>query len=332
MTTEFDRCLLNDFQHDFPLTPAPFAYIARRLNASTAEVLERLRALQQQGAVSRVGPVFRPNTIGASTLAAMQVPAAKLEAVAGIVNGFPEVNHNYEREHRYNLWFVVTAADQAALADALARIEAHAGYSVLSLPLVRDYHIDLGFHMALSGHTPSPTPSVGNAELPDRCSDESSRGAAEDLIEAIQSGLPLVERPYRAIGERLGIDEQAVIVRLRALIDAGIIKRLGVVVRHHELGYRANAMVVWDVPDERVDRVGRQLGDIDCVTLCYQRPRRLPDWPYNLFCMVHGQDRDEVRACIQRLILALDLGEIHHQVLFSGRRFKQRGARYRVRH
>jgi DNA-binding Lrp family transcriptional regulator len=79
------------------------------------------------------------------------------------------------------------------------------------------------------------------------------------------------------------------------------------VVRHHELGYRANAMVVWDAPDEKVERIGRRLGDIDCVTLCYQRPRRLPDWPYNLFCMVHGQDRDDVLACIARLVEALGL-------------------------
>jgi DNA-binding Lrp family transcriptional regulator len=116
------------------------------------------------------------------------------------------------------------------------------------------------------------------------------------------------------------------------MIDAGIIKRLGVVVRHHELGYRANAMVVWDVPDERVDVLGQQLGRQDCVTLCYRRPRRLPDWPYNLFCMVHGRDRDDVRACIGRMAEGLGLETVPHTVLFSGRRFKQRGARYRLRH
>jgi DNA-binding Lrp family transcriptional regulator len=321
--------LLNDFQHDFPLSPAPFAHIARRLNTHTTVVLARLRELQRQGAVSRVGPVFRPNTIGASTLAAMQVPAAELESVAAVVNGFPEVNHNYEREHRYNLWFVVTAADQAALAETLARITRKTGYGVLSLPLVRDYHIDLGFRMSLTGHTPLPDTGMACATSMDDTQRKAVHGAAEDLIEAIQAGLPLVARPYREIGARLGMSEQAVIGRLQGMIDAGIIKRLGVVVRHHELGYRANAMVVWDVPDERVDRIGRQLGDIDCVTLCYQRPRRLPDWPYNLFCMVHGQDRDDVIACIARLVEALGLDAIRHAVLFSGRRFKQRGARYR---
>ena len=323
--------LLNDFQHDFPLSPTPFAQIARRLNTSTATVLARLRELQRQGSVSRVGPVFRPNTIGASTLAAMRVPAAELEAVAAVVNGFPEVNHNYEREHRYNLWFVVTAANQAVLAETLARIEARTGHAVLSLPLVRDYHIDLGFRMTLAGHTPLPFHDAATAADVNDSAQEAAHGDVEDLIEAIQAGLPLVARPYRMIGARLGMTEQAVIGRLRAMIETGIIKRLGVVVRHHELGYRANAMVVWDVPDERVEHIGRQLGDIDCVTLCYQRPRRLPDWPYNLFCMVHGQGRGEVLACIDRLIGALGLVDIRHAVLFSGRRFKQRGARYRMR-
>jgi DNA-binding Lrp family transcriptional regulator len=260
----------------------------------------------------------------------MQVPAAELESVAAIVNGFPEVNHNYEREHRYNLWFVVTATDQAALAETLTRITRQTGHTVLCLPLVRDYHIDLGFHMSLMAHAALTEADMTSATVTNDTEQEAAHGDAEDLIEAIQAGLPLVSRPYREIGARLGMSEQAVIGRLRGMIEAGIIKRLGVVVRHHELGYRANAMVVWDIPDERVDRIGRQLGDIDCVTLCYQRPRRLPDWPYNLFCMVHGQDRDEVLACIARLVDALGLGDIRHAVLFSGRRFKQRGARYRL--
>jgi DNA-binding Lrp family transcriptional regulator len=322
--------LLNDFQHDFPLSPTPFTQIARRLNTSTAAVLARLKELQVQGAVSRVGPVFRPNTIGASTLAAMQVPAAELERVAAVVNGFPEVNHNYEREHRYNLWFVITAANQAALAETLLRIEQQTGHAVLYLPLVRDYHIDLGFRMTLAEREPLPESDATFETVVIGADGDAVRGHAEDLIEAVQAGLPLIARPYRAIGARLGIPEQAVIERLRGMIDAGIIKRLGVVVRHHELGYRANAMVVWDMPDERVERIGRRLGDIDCVTLCYQRPRRLPDWPYNLFCMVHGRDRNDVLACIARLVEALGLGDIPHAVLFSGRRFKQRGARYRL--
>ena len=321
--------LLNNFQRNFPLEPMPFEQIARRLNTSPERVLQTLRDLQARGAVSRVGPVFRPNTVGASTLAAMAVPAGKLDSIASIVSQFPQVNHNYEREHRYNLWFVVTAENTSALRETLREIQLESGYRVLSLPLVKDYHIDLGFHMNLDHQHDIATASDAHSEHGSDSERDMLFGDAEDLIEVIQAGLPLVARPYQAIANRLGCSEQAVIDRLRNMIDAGIIKRLGVVVRHHELGYQANAMVVWNVPDEQVDELGQQLGRQDCVTLCYQRPRRLPDWPYNLFCMVHGRDRDDVLDCIARMVEGLDLDAIPHTVLFSGKRFKQRGARYR---
>lgn len=148
------------------------------------------------------------------------------------------------------------------------------------------------------------------------------------LIAEIQGGLPLTSHPYAEIGERIGLDEKTVIERIDAMLESGIIKRLGIVVRHHELGYTANAMVVWDVPDERLNELGERLGALDCITLCYQRPRRLPDWPYNLFCMIHGQEREKVLAYIDRLVDSEGLADIPHKVLFSGRRFKQRGARY----
>lgn len=150
------------------------------------------------------------------------------------------------------------------------------------------------------------------------------------LVAAIQDGLPLVPRPYAAIGERIGMSESEVIAGIRELIDQGLIKRLGVVVRHRELGYDANAMVVWDVPDEQVREIGARLGRFSFVTLCYRRPRRLPVWPYNLFTMIHGRDRDEVLARIEELIRCCGLEKVAHQPLFSGRRFKQRGAKYEL--
>ncbi len=148
------------------------------------------------------------------------------------------------------------------------------------------------------------------------------------VIAAIQGGLPLTSRPWAEIGERLGMSEDAVLARVRALQAGGYIKRMGIVVRHHELGYTANAMVVWDVPDDRVDAVGDALGRQRCVTLCYRRPRR-PGWPYNLFSMIHGKDRERVLDYIDQMVEELDLQGIPREVLFSGRRFKQRGARYR---
>lgn len=145
--SELDQRLLNDFQHDFPLTPAPFADMARSLGISEAEVLGRLRALHEARAVSRIGAVLRPNTVGVSTLAAMAVPATELERVAALVSSYAEVNHNYERSHEINLWFVVTASDAARLQQVLDEIAAASGIEVLPFPLLEDYHIDLGFDL-----------------------------------------------------------------------------------------------------------------------------------------------------------------------------------------
>lgn len=148
------------------------------------------------------------------------------------------------------------------------------------------------------------------------------------LIAAIQGGLPLVPEPYRAVGEAIGLSEREVIERIDALLDEGVIKRMGVVVRHHELGYRANAMVVWNVPDDQVTALGECMGKFDFVTLCYRRSRYLPEWPYNLYCMIHGSNRDEVLDHVHQLVAECALSEIPHEVLFSRRRFKQNGARY----
>ncbi|BAO45585.1 siroheme decarboxylase subunit beta [Thiolapillus brandeum] len=150
----------------------------------------------------------------------------------------------------------------------------------------------------------------------------------QQLIGLIQSGLPLCSRPWAEIGQQLNLAESEVLQQVRSLQERGLIKRFGLVVRHHELGYTANAMVVWDVPDDQVRQVGEALGRHDCVTLCYQRPRRLPQWPYNLFCMIHGKDRERVLETIDELVEAEGLQDIAHEVLFSGERFKQRGAKY----
>ncbi|GAB4508443.1 MAG: Lrp/AsnC family transcriptional regulator [Sulfuricaulis sp.] len=148
------------------------------------------------------------------------------------------------------------------------------------------------------------------------------------LLAAIQHGLPLVPRPYAEIAAGLGVSEAEVVARLAWLKEAGVIRRFGVVVRHHELGYSANAMVVWDVPDDQVTELGRCLAGFDFVTLCYRRPRRLPQWRYNLYCMIHGKSREEVFSHLEWMVNHCGLQALPHEVLFSRRRFKQRGAVY----
>jgi len=145
--TDLEQHLLNDFQHGLSLSTTPYADLVEQLGVDEAVVLENLHKLQSEGVISRVGPVFRPNRLGVSTLAAMAIPCDELEKVAQIVSGFAEVNHNYEREHEFNLWFVVIAADRDALQAVLTEIEARTGYSVMDLPMLGDYFIDLGFKL-----------------------------------------------------------------------------------------------------------------------------------------------------------------------------------------
>lgn len=147
------------------------------------------------------------------------------------------------------------------------------------------------------------------------------------LIAVLSEGLPIVARPYAAVAADLGTCEADIVERIKRLEAEGALSRFGVIVRHHEIGYRANAMVVWDVPDDAVRDLGRRFADETCVTLCYQRPRG-EGWPYNLFTMIHGITREETLANLSAMIARCGLDDTPHDVLFSTRRFKQRGARY----
>lgn len=148
------------------------------------------------------------------------------------------------------------------------------------------------------------------------------------LRQQLERGLPLTPRPYQTLAELTGLSEQEVMAAIRQWQDQGLIKRFGLVVRHRTLGYTANAMVVWDIPDDQVLNLGRSLARAPFVTLCYQRPRRLPDWPYNLFCMIHGVDRQRVMSQLATLIADQGLEQTPHAVLFSTKAYRQRGGRY----
>jgi len=149
------------------------------------------------------------------------------------------------------------------------------------------------------------------------------------IILATQAGLPLSERPWHALAERLGVSPGLLMQRVRALQERGIIRRIAAVPDHYALGYRANGMSVWDVPDALVDSMGRRVGALDFVSHCYRRPRHLPLWPYNLFAMVHGRTREEVEEHVRQIESLLDGCQRAHEVLYSVRILKKTGLRLR---
>jgi DNA-binding Lrp family transcriptional regulator len=312
--------LIDRWQRDFPLCPRPYVRIGECADLTEREVIATLRELSEEGLLARVGVTVTPNTAGVSTLAAMAVPAARLEEVAAAVNAEWGVNHNYERGHALNLWFVVAAPDREALDATLMRINARTGIDIVDLPMERAYHIDLGFSL------------TGNGDKRRDCAIRPAEWTPDDdarrLLAAIEDGLPLSCRPFAAIGRRLDWSEADVLTRLGRLIEAGIVSRLGCIVRHRALGFTANAMVAWDVADDRVDGIGALVARHADVTLCYRRTRRLPVWPYNLFAMIHGRERAGVERRIRDISAAAGLSDAEPAILFSGRCFKQRGARY----
>lgn len=148
-----------------------------------------------------------------------------------------------------------------------------------------------------------------------------------DIVAATQSGLPLCEKPYDAVAKEIGITADEVIRRMKRMQESGIIRRVGVVPNHYALGFSANGMSVWNVPDEQIDQLGGRIGALEFVTHCYQRPRHLPDWPYNLFAMVHGKDRDEVEEKVEIIANLLADSDQGHEILYSTRILKKTGLR-----
>ena len=317
VTDPLDRRLLDDWQRGLPLTHRPFADIGAALGLGEAEVLDRLARMREAGRITRVGGTCAPNTVSASTLAAVSAPAERVEEVAAIIGAEPGVNHSYLRENRINLWFVATGPDRGHVDAALARIAERSGLKVLDLPLVRPFNVDLGF--SLGGErtaVPPPRPARPEAMVP----------GDRRILQALTTGLPLVACPYAEIARSLGRREDEVLERIRVLQEAGVIARLGVIVRHRALGWRANAMVVWDIAPERIDAAGPRLAAHPGVTLCYERQPAPGVWPYRLYAMIHARSRSEALEVLSAAAALPELAGAPYRVLFSLQCFKQTGA------
>ncbi|WP_135821176.1 siroheme decarboxylase subunit beta [Halostella litorea] len=324
-----DAALIDGFQSDFPVEPHPFRAVADAIGTDEADALARVERLADEGIFRRFGPVLNPPVIGSSTLAAVSAPDDRFDEVADVINGYRQVNHNYRREHEWNMWFVVTAGSLERRDAILAEIEERTGCEVLNLPMLTDYYIDLEFPV-VNGDRFARESLAETAVDATRISENATGDLSAfetDLLLEIQDGFPLTATPYGDVAAALDADVEDVLAAVERLRDDGCIKRIGCVVNHVVTGFDSNCMVVWDVPDGELDDRGVAVGRLPYVTLCYHRPRREDQgWPYSVFTMIHGRDADAVDEKIDEL--AAEHLPYDHERLYSTETLKQTGARY----
>jgi DNA-binding Lrp family transcriptional regulator len=326
---DVDAALIDGYQSGFPIEERPFRRVAEDLGITESEALRRVERLREEGIFRRFGPVLNPPVIGASTLAAVSAPEERFEEVAEVINSYRQVNHNYRRDHEWNMWFVVTAGSLATRDEILSDIEDRTGCEVLNLPMLTDFYIDLEFPVVNTDRFARESLAETEVEATRISETAAADLSALDkaLLLEIQDGFPLSETPYRDVATAVDAPVEDVLAAIERLQADGCIKRIGCVVNHVVTGFDANCMVVWDVPDERLDEWGEVVGKLPYVTLCYHRPRRPEQgWPYNLFTMIHGRDPEAVDAKIDEL--AGEYLPVDHERLYSTATLKQTGARY----
>jgi DNA-binding Lrp family transcriptional regulator len=322
--------LINRLQSGFPLQERPFAAVAEALGVDEQTVITAIQEMLSQGVLSRFGPLFNAEAMGGGlTLAALAVPEARFATVTEQVNGFAEVAHNYARDHHLNMWFVLATERREEIPQVIARLENLTGLPVFNLPKLAEYR--LGFQLQVTENQVD-TVAMQVVDPPAAWSRFSAPPVQPDVLDraivaATQAGLPLVVQPYHEVAAQVGLSVAQLLERLERMLAWGWIRRIGVVPNHYALGLRGNGMTVWELPEERIEALGLLVGGLDFVSHCYRRPRVLPDWPYNLFAMVHGPDRASVLAKSERIRQLLGDALCGHTLLHSTRILKKTGLR-----
>jgi DNA-binding Lrp family transcriptional regulator len=318
-----DRQILNALQGSFELTPRPFAAVAAALGLSEDDVLRRTRALRDGGVLRHLSPIFDVFRIGyKSALIAFVIDPARLDEAAAVITAHPGVSHNYAREHRFNLWAVLAIPrerDFDATVAGLARDAGAITYNVL--PALKLFKIAVEYDMVGKKTDSKPAAPKPRPTRRDLTADE------KEIIRVCQRDLPIESRPWAAAAAELGMSEDAVLDRLRVMLDEGILRRFAAVLRHQEAGFSANGMACWRVPEDRIEEVGAKLAADTRVSHCYWRPT-FPDWPYPVFSMIHCESRDEVAAIAADL--SRTVGVTDYEILWSAREFKKERVQYFV--
>ena len=323
---ETDKKLLNDIQWVFPLVDRPYAEIAAKHGLSEDEVMRRVSVLKGLGLIRQINAIFDTRRLGyKSALIAFAVKPDKLDAVADRINEHPGVSHNYERNHEYNMWFTLAVPPGEDMKDELDRMAALDGVvKYRLLPTLKMYKIGVKLDMVNEdAEKPKPTEEVKELN-PDRL-EITERD--KEFVRELQKDLQVVKEPFKAMAENLGITTQQLFGKAREYESIGLMRRFAAILRHRDAGFVANGMVVWHVPEDRVDDVGFKLAAYPQVSHCYRRPI-YPDWQYNVFSMIHARTLDAAEK------MAVEMSEMigvsDYKILFSSREFKKERVKYFV--
>ncbi len=317
---ELDKKILTAIQSDFPLALWPYDLLGERLGLGAADLLVHVRRLVRDGYIRRLGAVFDARGLGyCSTLVAARIPPDRLAEVAAMVSELPGVTHNYGRQNAYNLWFTLTTRNEAQRQAVLEDLRRRSGLDEFhSLPALAMYKSRVQFWQETEV-SPAPAAPQGPPQELDEWQ--------KDLVRVLQASLPLVEDPFSLLAGRLGIDVSLVLRQAGEWLASGVIRRIGAVVFHRRLGFKANGMAVFNVPLDQIDAMGQKLSEHSMVSHCYHRPL-MPDWQYDLFAMIHGQNEDEVRRFVERAAGELNLKD--YDILFSTAEYKKISMEYFV--
>ena len=323
---DLDKELLNEIQWTFPLVTRPFDEIARKFNVGTDLVKSRLNHLKEIGVLRQLSAIFDTRKLGyTSSLVAMEIDNDKLESVANQINRHPGVSHNYERDHQFNLWFTLAVPPGSDLKSELDKFNVLKGIKkVRMLPTLQLFKIGVKLDMVdEKKHDVAPTEEkkeIKNIKFTPTEEDK-------NFIRELQKDMEITDEPFVTCAKNLGITEDALFEKMKYYESIGVMRRFAAILRHRQVGFTANGMIVWKVPNDRILDVGQTLGSFPQVSHCYERPT-YSDWPYNVFSMIHCKTQEEAHEMASTIQKQIHVDD--YKILFSSREFKKTRVEYFV--
>ena len=323
---EFDKELLNEIQWTFPLVTRPFDAIAKKFETTPENIKKHLNELKEIGVLRQLSAIFDTRKLGyTSSLVAMEIESEQLEHVASQINRHPGVSHNYEREHQFNLWFTLAVPPGADLKEELEKFNVLKGIKkVRMLPTLQLFKIGVKLDL-VDDKKHEVVPSEEKKEIKNIKFEPTEQD--KDFIRELQKDMEIIDEPFVKSANNLGISEHELFEKLKHYEDIGVMRRFAAILRHRQVGFTANGMIVWKVPEDRISQVGDLLGAFPQVSHCYERPT-YADWPYNVFSMIHCKTHDEAHEMAKTIQNQINVDE--YDILFSSREFKKTRVEYFV--